>query len=165
MLFFSCLVILLIPSLPVYFKEKGWQSLTKFWKDNYLPLLLLLPVLPLVFIKASLPPWIWDEMAYHYISPYTLFYEPAWKLSSGFIENLPRLLETSYIALFSLTKTYATARLLHLTIFITALITVYKFMKDHLGQIPALLAFTLLLYHGENLLFRAISHGNNLSKL
>ncbi len=147
-----CLAILLIPSLPIYIKEKGWQSLTKFWKGSYLPLLLLIPVLPLIYIKASLPPYIWDEMAYHYISPYTLYYEKAWQFGAGVYGNFPRLLETAFIALFSLTKTYVAARLLQFSIFITALVVAYRFLKESLGILAAILFFALLLFHGENLL-------------
>jgi len=147
--------ILLIPSIKIYLEEKGWQSLFLFLRWSRLPFVLLLPILPLVFIKCSLPPYTWDEMAYHYISPYILYHEQVWRFGSSFAENLPRLLETAYIALFSLAKTYTTARLLHLSIFITALMVVYKFLKDNFGQIPALVYFILSAYHSEDLFFQA----------
>jgi hypothetical protein len=152
-----CLVIPLVPSINIYLKEKGWRSLFLFLRQNFLPLLLLLPIIPLIFIKSSLPPCTWDEMAYHYISPYTLYHEQIWDFGTGTFTNFPRLLETGFIALFSLTKTYAVARLLHFSVFITALITGYKFLKDYLGHIAALLFFALLIYHGENLVFQATS--------
>ena len=150
-----CIGILLIPSIRIYLKEKGWRSLASCFKGVSFPILLLLPAIPLIFIKSSLPPYVWDEMAYHYISPYALYYQRVWTFGSGFMENLPRLLETAFIAVFSLTKTYAVARLLHFSIFVTALLTVYKFIKDNLGKLPATLFFILVAYHGETFLIRS----------
>jgi len=152
-----CLVILLMPSFYVYLKEKGWKTLFLFLRHNFLPFLLLLPIIPLVFIKCSLPPHIWDEMAYHYISPYTLYHEKIWNFGTGVFSNFPRLMETGFIALFSLTKTYANARLLHFSIFVTSLIVIYSFLKENFGRLTALLYFLLMAYHGENLLLRATS--------
>jgi hypothetical protein len=152
-----CLAVLLIPSSLIYFKEKGWRSLIAFWKESFLPLLFLLPVLPLIFIKVSLPPFIWDEMAYHYISPFTLYYQQVWSFGSGFFENLPRLLETGFTSLFSLTKTYASARLLQFSIFITSLVVVYRFLRENFGFLPAILFFALLLFHNENFLLISTS--------
>jgi len=150
-----CIIVLLIPALKTYLQEKGWQSIILFLRQNLFPLLLLLPVLPLIFIKSSLPPYVWDEMAYHYISPSTLYYEKVWRLGSGFMENIPRLLETAYIFLFSLTKTYATARLLHFSIFVTFLLVIFKFLNDNFGKLPAILYFILVAYHGETFLTRS----------
>lgn len=150
-----CLLIPLFPSIRIYLRKRGWQTIIPFLRKSIFPLVLFLPLLPWVFIKGSLPPYSWDEMAYHYISPASLYFERGWWAGVGFHENLPRFLETAYIALFSLTKTFAVARLLHLSVFIAGLLVIYHFLKNQLGQLASIIFFALILFYGENLLFKA----------
>jgi len=146
------LPILVIPSIYVYIKNKGWISLIDFLKHNYLPFVFVLLILPKVMILSSLPPYRWDEMAYHYISPYTLNFEKVWNIGNGFYSNLPRLLETAFIGLFSLTKTYSVARFLQFSIFITSLLTAYSFLKKNCGYFVGIAFFLLALFHPADLL-------------
>src|SRR3989344_8249080 len=115
------LIVLLVPTVKYYIGEKGLKSLSDFLRDNKLPLFIVLLVLPQVFVKSSQPPYVWDEMSYHYISPYTLYFEKVWDTGVSLYLNLPRLLDTAFISLFSLTKTYSVARLLQFSIFVTFL--------------------------------------------
>ena len=146
------LIPLIIYSAPLYIRSKRWIDYFKFIKNNRLIVVVFLITLPKVIVKSSLPPYIWDEMAYHYISPYSLYYESSWSVGNGFYQNLPRLLETAYIALFSISKTYSVARLLHFSIFLTFIVSCYLFMKKKFGNMTAFVCLILLLLHPENFL-------------
>lgn len=146
------LFILFIPSIYFFIKNKGWISLFDFLKHNYFPFLFVLLILPKIMILSSLPPYRWDEMAYHYISPYTLNFEKVWNFGNGFYSNLPRLLETAFIGLFSLTKTYSVARFLQFSIFIASLLTAYSFLKKYFGFLVGATFFLLVLFHPVDLL-------------
>ncbi len=146
------LLTLFAVSIPFYARDRAWRRFGQFLKNNKLPLVVILLVLPKVVIKSSLPPYIWDEMAYHYISPSTLYLEKIWTVNDSFYQNLPRLLETAYIALFSLTKTYSVARFLHFTIFVTFLLTAYSFFKKEFGVILAFVFFVFTIFHPERFL-------------
>jgi len=146
------LLILSVLSINTYIKSKAWKSLFIFLKNNAVLSVFILPVLPMLFVKISLPPYMWDEMAYHYVSPYTLYFERVWNIGNGLYENLPRLLETAYIALFSLAKSYSLARLLHFSIFMTFLASAYTFLKERFGLVVAIIFFLLVIFHPENFL-------------
>ncbi len=149
---FFILIILMLLSAKFYVDEMGYKSVLGFLKNNTTSLIIILTILPIIFVKSSLPPYMWDEMAYHYISPYTLYFEKVWNFGNGFYQNLPRVLDTGYVSLFSLTKTYAVARLLSFTIFITFLITAYSFIKERFGLVAATAFFVLTLFYKENFL-------------
>lgn len=144
------LIVLMIPSVKYYIEGRGLKSLLVFLKGNIVPLIIVLLILPQVFVKSSQPPYVWDEMAYHFISPYTLYFEKVWNTGTSLYLNLPRLLELAFISLFSLTKTYSVARLLSFSIFITFLITAYSFLKNRFGYLMAIAFFVLMLAFPEN---------------
>lgn len=148
----TILVAIFLFSIPIYVREKGYKSLVLFLKSNKIPLLITVIVLPKIVIKSSLPPYLWDEMAYHYVSPFTLNFEGSWQVLNSFYQNLPRLLETLYIALFSLTKTYAVARLVHFTIFVSFLLTMFTYLRQNFGYLTALVCFVSVLFYSENFL-------------
>jgi len=146
------MTLLVIPSVKFYIKNNKLKSLLTFIKGNALPIIITLLLLPQVFVKSSQPPYVWDEMAYHYISPSTLYLEKTWNTGSGFYQNLPRLFETAYIALFSMTKTYSVARLFHFSVFITFLLSAYSFLKKNFGLAVAFVFFLLTIFYKENFL-------------
>ncbi|OGM15586.1 hypothetical protein A2V56_00230 [Candidatus Woesebacteria bacterium RBG_19FT_COMBO_42_9] len=146
------LIVLLVPTVKYYIGEKGLKSLSDFLRDNKLPLFIVLLVLPQVFVKSSQPPYVWDEMSYHYISPYTLYFEKVWDTGVSLYLNLPRLLDTAFISLFSLTKTYSVARLLQFSIFVTFLLTAYSFLKQRFGIAMAIAFFVMTFFYRENFL-------------
>ena len=133
------------PWVKQYFKTSQHKKLFKILKLLKLPLLFFSPLAPLVFIKTSLPPHIWDEAVYHYISPYKLVHEKAWHFR-GLYDSVPRLLDTTYISLFALTKSYASARLLHFLVYLTSLSSIYLFTKKHLSVLAGLIVFVILTY-------------------
>ena len=150
--FIFILVVLFSLSIRTYIKDKAWEEMFSFLKINKIPLLIILIILPKVIIKSSLPPYLWDEMAYHYISPYTLYFEKSWFIGNSFYQNLPRLLETVYVALFSISKTYSIARVIHFMIFISFLLTAYTYLKKKFGFWTAILYFIATLFFSENFL-------------
>ena len=127
-----------------YFQKQP-AKLKKTFSQIRIPLLIFSPLFIFIFIKTSLPPYVWDEMAYHYISPFKLLNQTHWTFG-GLYQNLPRLLDTAFISFFSLTKTYATARVLHFLIYFSTALSVYLFIKKYLGLFTAITAFIFLTF-------------------
>jgi len=118
-------------------------------------LILLLPLVMIVkpvFVKLSLPPHLWDEMAYHWVSPSTIAFEKTWNLSGGLYQSMPRSLETAAIGLFVLTKTYSSARLLQFLIFLTTAATVYLNFKKNFGLISAIGSYLAIVFFSPDLI-------------
>ncbi len=116
---------------------------------------LLLPLVIIakpIFTKLSLPPYMWDEMAYHWQSPSTITFEKSWNLSGGLYSSMPRSLETAALGLFVLTKTYASARLLQFLIFLTAAATVYFCLKENIGTLSAAGGYIGILFFSPDIL-------------
>src|SRR3989337_4500657 len=107
--------------LPRYFSSNQPKQFLNLLKQLLIPVILIAPFLPAVFVKASLPPYYGDEMVYHFISPAQLQSLSRWSFGSGIYENLPRLMETYYTLSFSLFRTYSFARLTNFTVLLTAL--------------------------------------------
>lgn len=150
--FIFILVVLFSLSIKIYIKDKAWKKMFNFLKTNKIPLLIILIILPKVIIKSSLPPYLWDEMAYHYVSPYSLYFEKSWFIGNSFYQNLPRLLETVYTMLFAVSKTYSIARAVHFMIFVTFLMTANTYLRQRFGFLTAIVFFTATLFYAENFL-------------
>lgn len=151
---FTYYLVTLVPAfltLRVYLKSHARNQLAIFFRRHLLFILLLTPLIPYFYIKTSLPPYVWDEMAYHYYSPYKLNTELVWQFS-GLYQNIPRLMDTAFIGVFAFTKTYATARLLHLLVFLSTLLVVYKSVHKYIGMIAAVLITALLTYLSPQLI-------------
>ncbi|MCL5409254.1 MAG: hypothetical protein M1607_00160 [Patescibacteria group bacterium] len=144
---FASVLFLLIPSLPIYIRKGGPQSLIKTTASFPYPLIILLLVSQRLFLLTSLPPYAWDEMAYHFKSPAQLLLENSWSfsLNTDVYTMVPKMMEVSYWLLFSLSKTYVLARMYHLLIFISGIYTIALFIKKNLGLIPALV-YSLLAF-------------------
>ena len=139
--FLSSAVIFSLPWIKAYLREHPFKGLLKYIKSMSLFIFLWLPLLPVIFVKTSLPPYAWDEAVYHYISPQVLTHQSVWRFH-GLYQNLPRLLETAFIGLFSLTRTYATARALHFLIYFSFQVTLYSYLKSKFSK--SIAAFTCL---------------------
>lgn len=126
-------------SLPYYIKVKGYVSLLReLWKLK-IPLLIISAFLPAVFIKASLPPYYADEMAYHFISPFTLSVLSNIKYTGGLYADSPRLQNLFYEISFSLTHTYSVARLFHFTILATSMLYAFGALRKNFGLLAGFL--------------------------
>lgn len=147
---FITLLILAIVSLPIYFKQQGPLALFKEILKCPYPLIFLLAVIGYLFSIISLPPFINDELAYHYYSIDAVFINPIerWNFAHniGLYYMLPRLLDTGYILFFSLTKTYATARLLHFLIFFSSIFSITIFLNKYFNTISAIIYCFLVLF-------------------
>ena len=133
------IIILAVISLPSYLRNR---ELPKFlwviWQLK-VPLLIIAPFLPAVFVKASLPPYYADEMAYQFIPPYFLKLIDVWRFDGGLYSNVPMLFNTFFNLAFALTKTYSIVRLFHFSILVTAMAFTYQKLKIHLGWLVGFL--------------------------
>lgn len=141
------IVILFCISVPYYLKNKKYVSLFRLAKSLTLPIILILPFLLAIFVKASLPPYMWDEMAYHFISPYESIHSISqfWQFGGGLYLNLPRLIDTLYILTFSLTRTYSVVRLIQFSILVTSIFGAFLAIKKLLGNRSGVLFVLLFL--------------------
>jgi len=132
-------------SLPIIIPGYSRPRVLFHLKGFLIPLFVIIPFIPAVFVKSSLPPYFGDEMAYHFISPSQLQNLSSWKFGSGFYENLPRLMETYYTLTFSVFRTYSIARLTNFVILITAILYAYKFLQSELNKYVAIF-FVLIFF-------------------
>lgn len=139
------IAILTLITLPNYIKNNGFKSFVISLKKAWIPILIILPFLPAVFVKASLPPYYGDEMAYQYISPFTMLNLTPVKYIGGLYADLPRSLNLLWEIIFSLTNTYSIARLFHFTILATGLIYTFNTLKKNFGLIAGFLFVFLFL--------------------
>lgn len=127
------IVLFLIVCLPRYLIRKEYKSLfTEIWSLK-VPLLIIAPFLPAIFVKASLPPYYGDEMAYHFVSPFQILHLTAIKYTGGIYADLPRTMNMFFEIIFSLTRTYSIARLFHFSILVTSMIFSYKVLSEKFG--------------------------------
>lgn len=145
--------IFLFVSLPAYLKFNGPVNLIHCFRENPWPFIIIAPLLPAVFVKASLPPYYFDEMAYQFLSPAGIINQVAWDFwPGGFYQNLPRTLNLFFWLIFSLVDTYSPARLLHFLIYSTSLFTIYLWLKKNINLFSALIFFGLFLYLPQDVL-------------
>lgn len=159
------LIALGIPFLPIYFIKKRYFEIVTAVISFPFPLIFVLLVMKPLFFLASLPPYLWDEMAYHFTPPAQLITERAWLFTQpygckcwGLYEMLPKTLETSFTLFLSLSQTFATGRLLHLAIFISGIYAISIFIQKKYNYISAILYSFLALFLTSSMLTSA-THG------
>lgn len=142
-------VLLITISLYSYIRNYEYLNLFNSIKTLFPFILIIVPFLPALFVKASLPPYYSDEMAYHFISPYAVENQLNifWQFSGGVLGNAPKLIDTLFILIFSLTKTYSIARLILFSILATVIIFTGHFIRKRfnlsIGLLFVLLFFSL----------------------
>ena len=131
-------------SFPFYCQQKAWVSLFESIKFNFWPFLFLILIWKPLRVWLSMPPYLWDEMAYHYYSPAQLASETNWGFSTyGLYGMIPRFFDTAYVLLFSMMKTQMAARFFHFGVFLSMIQITGSFLKKNLSLL-ALLVFTLV---------------------
>lgn len=146
--FNSAFILLSLVSLssltfPYYVNHQAWKSLIKSITSFPLTFLLLLIVIKRLSYWLSVPPYSWDEMAYHYYPVSKLFFENKWPFGLyEFYTMLPRFFETSFALLFSVTRTQVAARLIHFGIFFSILHCTAQFLKKRVSTASAVV-FTI----------------------
>ena len=142
------LIIFGLLSLPLYLKHKGPLTLVQSIKNFPYPFL----VIPLIFkpfyFLLNAPPYYTDEMAYHFYSPVQLMLEthwPFWPVTGPppLYFMMPRTLDTGFVLMFSLTKTYATARLLNFLLVFSSFYAISVYFREKIGKLPAILLIFL----------------------
>lgn len=153
------LLTITLPHVYWYFKSKQLPKLILALAKYPWVLVFSLLVAKPLFFAVSTPPHIWDEMAYHYYSPAQVQFEQSWQFTSDMTGDfslyamLPRFLDTSFVLLFSLTNTYAAARLFHLLLFLTTLSVVGMYLQTRFsGTVGWCWAFLSLFLHPPILL-------------
>lgn len=133
------ILVLDLITLPHYLRAGELKKLAVAWWPLKFPLLVIAPFLPAVFIKASLPPYYSDEMAYHFISPAQLAHLTTWRFDGNFYQSLPQVFDLFFVLTFALTKTYSVVRLTHFAILTTAMMFAFTSLKRLFGRPPAYL--------------------------
>jgi hypothetical protein len=139
------ITVVTIFTLPDYIKNGEYKHLIGEIWNLRTPLLVIAPFLPAVFVKASLPPYYSDEIAYHFISPFTLHTLAPIKYLGGFFSSLPRTLDLFWQLVFTLFHTYSVARLFHFMILVTAILFTYLILKKNFGFLSGFL-FVLIFF-------------------
>jgi|GEM_PF-2957162 len=139
------IIITFLISLPKYLSKREYITLFKIVKPLLLPIFLIIPFLPSTFVKASLPPYVWDEMAYHFLSPYDALHMSVRHFTGGLYENVPRLMDILYMFGIPLTNTYSVIRLIQFSIVTTSLFVGFLLIKKLLGVVPAILFILIFL--------------------
>jgi hypothetical protein len=123
--------LIIVSAVPVYYflHTTKIADFKNAIRESWIPVLLLAPFLPAIFVKASLPPYYSDEMAYHFVSPSALKSLTTWKFDSGVFSMIPRMMDMFYLLGFSLSKTHTIGRSIHFLILATSLIFTFKFLK------------------------------------
>lgn len=155
----AILTILLIPSVIANYKLR---SLLPKLMPTFLSVLIILAfskfMLKPLFYYASMPPHIWDEMAYHYLSPAQIINEKSWQFSPPtFYAMLPRTIETSFVTLFTITNTYSSGRLLQLCIYLSVIASSFLWLKENSGVASAIFFVWLLTSFSPNVFIDATS--------
>ncbi len=158
------LTLLTLGAFPYYFSRRLWTTILPLTPMIIVTGLVLIPFLKPLYYHTALPPRIWDEMAYHFYSPARLASETTWNFASdhekgfSFYMMMPRWLDTSFILVFALSQTYATAQLLHVAIVLTAMLVGATFIKEKIGLLSSF-SFIFLFITLNTELFRAASTG------
>lgn len=135
------LIIFGLVFLPGYIKKSEWKSLLLAVKNFPYPLVFLLIVAKPLFFLLSAPPYYTDELAYHFYSPVQLYTETHWPFLNGpgLYDMVPKFLNTAYVLMFSLSKTYVTARILHFLLVFSAIYAISLFVKKRINSYAAVL--------------------------
>lgn len=150
-------ICLSIPMAFLYIKYRGFRSLPSVYKNYLIPLIIVLPIIPIVLIKSTLPPYLTDEMAYHYMWPIELKTATPWKFSSGIYHVIPKNMEAFWNSTFAVTKTYFLARLSHFLVLFTALTVASEWIKKRVGKLSSIIFLLALIYIPQDLIIQATS--------
>ncbi len=151
--------IVTLACIPAYLRCQGWRSLLLSARQLWLPLLLLLPLFPAIWVKSSLPPYLTDEMAYHFISPNDLANSAAWQFSGGIYHVIPKSLNLFFHLMFALWHTYVPARLLHLLMLVSVFATVFIWIKNTFGPLRAWVFWLIFWFWPKQDLITAATSG------
>ncbi len=149
-LIWASLLVISLPFIKKYILDRKLIDLFKEIISFPYSILFLYPVIKILVISISLPPYVWDEMAYHYISPNQLMNEHKWIFTSPLYpkslylyQMIPRLLDTAYAISFSVSQTYVVARLIHFFFLLSGVTVIGKYLQKNVSYFSGLI-FTFL---------------------
>ena len=159
----SYLIVIITTSIAWLISKYSYKNILEL--KEYLPVILLLiffllPFLKPLFFQLSIPPHVWDEMAYHYISPAQMKYEKVWNFYStvklnefSFYAMLPKGIDLAYQFIFFFTKTYVYAQLYQLSLLMTFLIVCSQFLKKNGSLLSSAIFLFGFFYTAYSILF------------
>lgn len=153
---------LLVPTLffsRPYFEKNKFLDLLRSLFQNPWFWLITLPLVPVAFIKSSTPPYQWDEMAYHYISPFVLNHAEKWAFSGALYDIIIQSVDNFYRLLFALFHTYSPARFLNFVIFITTTFSLSLFISNKTNRFYGLLLPLLMFYFPGQPIIQMVTSG------
>jgi hypothetical protein len=151
------IILLLAICLPGYIKEEGSSVFFQtIWRYR-VPILIIAPFLPAIFVKASLPPYQWDEMAYHFSAPSALRDISPISYTGYLYADVPRILDSFWLMVFTLFHTYSIARLFHFTILVTSMAFSYAVLKKHFGILIGFLFVFIFFSIPQDIVFLSTS--------
>jgi len=122
-------------ALPSYLRARSWQTLIQFIRNHPWLVVVFIILAPALWIKASLPPYLTDEVRYHFLSPYEIINEQSWWFfNSDLYTHLPKSLDLSFWLPFAISKTYAPSRLLHFLLFFSTFSAIYAWLKSRFSK-------------------------------
>lgn len=104
--------------------------------------LIMLPFIPVLFIRLSVISNSGDETGYHFVSPGFIehyFDWPKLSMPGGVFEMVPRLIDSLYVVLFSASKTYSIVRFIQTLIFISMLTSMFLFLAKSFSKSAAVI--------------------------
>lgn len=137
------LLILLIPSAILYYRGRFWGEWHQFKDLILVQLITLVPLMPALLIKISLPPYFGDEM-YHYYSPAEILYPEKIQVVDNVYTYIPQALDNFYRLTFVLTHSYVVARLFHLLIILSSFINIGNWLKSKFDNNRVVLIWLLI---------------------
>lgn len=160
------LILLTLPSLLFYLKNKLWQNLIN--RDllivGVMLIFFIVPIIKPLFYYSSLPPRIWDDLAYHVQSPSQVSLEKTWNFASilqtskyDYYSMMPRFLETGFILLFALTHSYAPGQAMQLLLILTVVLVGALIIKKRISLFGSLIFIIFFLYLNTDVLVASTS--------
>jgi len=146
-------LVLSVFSFSIIEKKYSLYDLTNILPETLSLAIFFIPFSKLMFYITSMPPMHWDQMAYHYYSPYRLFAETSWNFGGNYM-MFPRTIDNLFILIFSITKTYATSQLFHVLLFLSTIILVSTYLRKKSGLLSVFIFQFLMLFLNNELLFQ-----------
>lgn len=117
------------------FKRPFFLDFKSIFNNSWLLFLALIPLMPFLWTKLSLPPLPGDEIGYHYYAPYQVIAPLKMQQArDDFYSYIPQNLNNIYRVQFAITKSYASARVTHLMVIVCGLTVVAGWLKLNFGK-------------------------------
>ena len=148
-------------TLPCYLKNRGINTLGLAFKSIWFPLVSVLVLGPVIWVYSSMPPYMYDEMAYHLVSPFYATVQHTWEFSAGIFQIVPQTIELLFKTTFMVFNTYSPARFIHFSLVFFTLLLCFNWVKLRFGSLRAILFWLLVWFLPVPELFNLSTSGYN----